>query len=178
MKKVLAFAGSNSSASINHKLVSFAATQMDGPQVKVVRLTDYPLPIFGEDLEKAGGYPATLKDLLAEIKQVDGLMISVNEHNGSISAFFKNTLDWLSRIEYKFLENKKILLMSASPGRRGALSAFEYTQGILPRYGGEVVSGLTFPSFSENFSEVEQQISDKELKETMFNALTLFSSSL
>jgi NAD(P)H-dependent FMN reductase len=139
MKQVLAFAGSNSSTSINHQLVLFAASKIVGHEVKVIKMTDFPVPMFSEDLEKKEGYPMTLRLLKNEIAAADALLISVNEHNGGVSAFFKNTMDWLSRLEYKFLAEKKILLMSTSNGKRGALSALEYTKGVLPRYGGEVI---------------------------------------
>ena len=166
MKKIIAFAGSNSSTSINHQLVTYASSLVEGAEVKLIKLTDYPLPIFSEDLEKEAGYPDTLAELLNEIRSHDALIISTNEHNGGVSAFFKNALDWLSRIEYKFLEGKKVLCLSASPGRRGGLSALEYTKNVLPRYNGEVVSHMPFPSFGENFSggKITNDELDKELK--------------
>ena len=178
MKKILAFAGSNSSTSINHKLVSFVASQITDHEVKTIRLADYPLPIFSEDLEKESGYPKSLKELLTEINGVEGVVISVNEHNGGPSAFFKNVLDWLSRIEYKYLVDKKVLLMSASPGKRGALSANEYTKNILPRYDAEVISGFNFPSFHNNFCEEDQKINDPELSETVTKAIATFLKAL
>lgn len=178
MKKIIAFAGSNSSTSINHKLVSFVASELGDHDINVLRLTDYPLPIFGEDLEKVEGYPSNLELLLSELKQADAFVISVNEHNGTVSAFFKNVMDWLSRIEYKFLAEKKILLMSVSPGKRGALSAYEYTKGVLPRFGGEVVAGFNFPSFYENFSEENQKINDTALETLVGEAKTMFLESL
>jgi len=163
MKKILAFAGSNSSVSINHALVSYAASLITSHDVKVIRLTDFPLEIFSEDLEKEKGYSVDLRLLLNEIKAADGLLISVNEHNGGTSAFFKNVLDWLSRIEYKFLAGKKILLMSTSSGKRGASSSLEYVKGVLPRYDGEVLESFSFPSFSENFSTEENKITNELL---------------
>ncbi|NND63093.1 MAG: NAD(P)H-dependent oxidoreductase [Flavobacteriaceae bacterium] len=178
MKKILALAGSNSSTSINHQLVLAVASHLEGHSVKVIRLTDYELPMFGEDLEREQGFSESLKSLLSEIEHVDGLIISVNEHNGSVSAFFKNVLDWLSRIEYKFLENKKILLCSASTGKRGALSAFEYTQSVLPRYGGEVVYGFNFPNFSDNFSSEKGIIIDPELNKKAMEGVKVLLSEL
>ena len=153
MKTILAFAGSNSSTSINHQLVLYAAAKLLKHQAKVIRLTDYPLPLFGEDLEKIEGYPKLLHALLQEIKTADALMVSVNEHNGTVFAFFKNTLDWLSRIEYKFLQGKKVFLMSTSDGKRGALSALEYVEGVLPRFGCDTVFTFRLPMFTTNFKE-------------------------
>ncbi|WP_347372710.1 NAD(P)H-dependent oxidoreductase [Aequorivita sp. Q41] len=163
MKKILFFAGSNSSTSINHKLVSFAALQLVGYNTQTIKLTDYDLPIFSEDIEREKGFSVNLKMLYNKITEADALVISVNEHNGMVSAFFKNTLDWLSRLDRNFLEGKKILLMSTSPGKRGAASALEYTKNTLPRYGGNVVESFSIPSFYENYSEETQSITDEVL---------------
>jgi len=163
MKKILCFAGSNSSLSINHKLVAFAASQISGSEIKLIRLTDYNFPMYSEDIEREKGFPVDVRLLKNEIADVDALIISVNEHNGMVSAFFKNTIDWLSRLDRNFLEGKKILVMSTSNGKRGAASALEYTKNVLPRFGAEVLESFSFPSFSENFSETDQKISDEIL---------------
>ncbi len=163
MKKILFFAGSNSSKSINHKLVGFASSQIAGHDVELIKLTDYELPLFGEDIEREKGYSVDLKMLYNKIKEVDALVISVNEHNGMVSAYFKNTMDWLSRLDRNFLEGKKVLLMSTSNGKRGAASALEYTKNVLPRFGATVVESFSIPSYSENFSEEINSISNEVL---------------
>jgi NAD(P)H-dependent FMN reductase len=163
MKKILCFAGSNSSKSINHKLVTFAASQIVGQNVEIIKLTNYDLPLFSEDIEREKGYSVDLKMLCNKIKEADALVISVNEHNSMVSAFFKNTIDWLSRLDRNFLEGKKILLMSTSNGKRGAASSLEYTKGVLPRFGGTVIESFSFPSFSENFSAETNSISNEIL---------------
>tara|TARA_R110000850_G_scaffold109659_1_gene222738 strand:- start:7942 stop:8484 length:543 start_codon:yes stop_codon:yes gene_type:complete len=163
MKKVLVFAGSNSSNSINQKLVNFAASQMTASEVRHIKLTDYPLDMYGEDIEREKGFSVNLRMLLNEIKEADALIISVNEHNGGPSAFFKNVLDWLSRIEYKFLDGKQVLLMSTSSGARGGAASFEYVKSRIPRYGGEVIESFSFPSFNSNFSIEENIITDEIL---------------
>jgi len=163
MKKILFFAGSNSSKSINHKLVSFASSQFTGHSVEVIKLVDYQLPLFSEDIEREKGYSVDLKMLYNKIKEADALVISVNEHNGMISAYFKNILDWLSRLDRNFLEGKKIMLMSTSRGKRGGASALEYTKNVLPRFGATVIESFSFPSYSENFSEETNSISNEVL---------------
>lgn len=178
MKKIVAFAGSNSSTSINHALVSYAASQITAHEVKVIKLTDFPLEIFGEDIEKERGYSVDLRLLLNEIKGADALMISVNEHNGGASAFFKNVLDWLSRIEYKFLAGKKILLMSTSTGKRGAASSLEYVKNVIPRFDGEVVESFSFPSFPENFSLEENKITNELLELGFIDVLQNFQHQI
>lgn len=178
MKKILAFAGSNSSTSINHRFVSYVSEQIKNHSVEVIKLTDFPLPIFSEDIERETGFPENLKALLSKIKDSDALIISVNEHNGSVSAFFKNTMDWLSRIEYKFLKDKKILLLSTSPGKRGGLTALEYTASVFPRFDSEVVAKFALPSFSENLPEDKNAINDHELAVQLKTAIQLFINAI
>ncbi|WP_339611575.1 NAD(P)H-dependent oxidoreductase [uncultured Planktosalinus sp.] len=163
MKKILAFAGSNSSSSINHQLVSYAASLISKHEVRLIKLTDYPLELFSEDIEKEKGYSVELRMLLNTIKDADALMISVNEHNGGPSVFFKNVMDWLSRIEYKYLDGKKLLLMSTSTGSRGGASAFDYVKSRIPRHNGELIESFSFPSFNENFSVQQNKIVNEEL---------------
>ena len=164
MKKILAFAGSNSSTSINQKLVDYTVSLLQNHTIKQIKLETYSLPVYSEDIEKTEGYPVDLMLLKNEIKEADALVIAVNENNGTVSAFFKNYIDWLSRIEYKFLANIKILLMSTSPGKRGGASALEYTKNVLPRFDGEVVESFSFPSFSENFSVENNTITNELLR--------------
>ncbi|MCT8341011.1 NAD(P)H-dependent oxidoreductase [Flavobacteriaceae bacterium TK19130] len=178
MKEILAFAGSNSKNSINHKLVETAISKLEKSSSELIRLTDYELPLFGVDLETANGYPQILHTLLEKIRKADGLIISVNEHNGGPSVFYKNTMDWLSRLEYKFLEGKKILLMSTSTGRRGALSSFQYSESVLPRYGGTITASFRLPSFNDNFDEEKSEITDTELRNDFEKAILQFENSL
>ena len=47
MKKIIAFAGSNSKASINKQLATYVAGQIQGTEAKVLDLNDYELPLYG-----------------------------------------------------------------------------------------------------------------------------------
>jgi len=151
MKKILAFAGSKSSTSINQQFITHIANRINGHEIKIIKLLDYDIPMFSVDKQNNNGFPVDIQVLKNLIDEHDALMISVNEHNGTISAFFKNILDWLSRLDRNFLANKKILLVSTSPGARGAASSLEYTKGILPRFGGQIIDSFSFPSFNDNF---------------------------
>ena len=150
--------------------------KIEKSNIEIIKLVDYPLPMFGEDIERDSGYSEVLEALLSVIKEADALVISVNEHNGTVSAFFKNVLDWLSRIEYKFLEGKKIFLMSTSNGERRALSSQEYTAGVLPRFGAADITRFTLPSFAENFKGGE--IINTELDTELQEKLSHFEASL
>lgn len=173
MKKILAFAGSNSSTSINQKLVDYVSGEIRGHEIRVLRLTNYTLPMYSED-EERNGFPGMGLGLKIEIADADALIISVNEHNGSWSTFFKNIIDWMSRIDRNFLENKRILLMSTSPGKRGGVGALEYAKSVLPRFGGIIVESFSFPSFYENFSIEENKIIDETLHLGLNEVLSTF----
>lgn len=177
MLHLLAFAGSNSSRSINFQLVKYTVASIVEKEVRLLDMADLTLPVFSEDLERDEGYPPNLMELLDSIRHTDGLILSVNEHNGNPSAFLKNVLDWLSRADRDFLSGTKILLMSVSRGRRGGAASLEVVKALLPRFGGEVVASFSLPSFTHNFSENEG-ITDIELANAHKKALELFLSKI
>ena len=176
MKNILAFAGSNSSTSINQQLLNNVVERIQGHQIKEIKLTDYPLPIFSVDLEKTEGIPMNATIIKNLIQDSDALVIAVNEHNGGPSAFFKNIIDWLSRANRNFLEGKKILLVSTSPGKRGAKSSLEYTKNIFGRFGGEVIESFSLPSFKDNFENGE--VTNEVLNMGIEDVLTTFAHQI
>jgi NAD(P)H-dependent FMN reductase len=159
-------------------LVTFAASQIEDHDVMVIKLTDYELPMFSEDLEKEQGFSSNLRLLHQEIVEADALIISVNEHNSGISAFFKNVTDWLSRLNRDFLKDKKVLLLATSPGGRGAMSALEFTKNTLPRFGAEVIDSFSFPKFYENFLAGENKITNPSLSLAFNDVLQNFIRQL
>ncbi|MFN3137157.1 MAG: NADPH-dependent FMN reductase [Allomuricauda sp.] len=176
MAAILAFAGSNSSTSINFKLVELTTSLVQNHDLQTLNMAEHPFPMFSEDLEREKGYPDALTGLKDQIAQADGIILSVNEHNGNPSAYFKNLLDWLSRLERNFLEGTKVLLMSTSGGKRGAKGSLGVIEGMLPRFGAEIVATFSLPSFYDNFSE--DGILDEDLKTGHQHALQTFLDSL
>lgn len=176
MSTILAFAGSNSSTSINHQLVSYVVSNIKDHSVELFKLSDMDLIIYSEDEEKENGFPSSISLLYKHIQAAEGLIISVNEHNSNPSAFFKNVMDWLSRLDKRFLEEKKVFLLSASPGGRGGLGANEVTQALITRFGGEVFVSNTFPSFQDNFSN--DKITNESLNKEILDKLKLFIAAL
>jgi len=177
MSRILAFAGSNSSASINYKLVKYTTSLIMGHEVELIDMANYNFPVFSEDLEREEGYSNVLRELKDRIVHANALIISVNEHNSNPSAFFKNVLDWLSRVDRNFLADTKILLMSCSGGRRGGTSSLEVVKGMLPRFGGEITATFSLPSFNHTFDKAKG-ITDPELAEVHKKALEIFLSQI
>ncbi len=163
MKKVIAFSGSNSSKSINQKLVKIAAEQVTQFEAEVIDLRNYESPLYGVDLEREEGIPQSIIKLKEKLREADGYIISTPEHNGSMPAFFKNTIDWLSRHEKKVFDDKPVLFLSTSPGARGARSALEHLTNIMPYRGATVVGSYSLGSFNDKF--VDGQLESTSLSE-------------
>jgi len=176
MAVFLAFAGSNSSTSINYSLVKYTVSLIEGHEIQLRNMANMPFPLYSEDLEREQGFSNALVEFKEELQAADGIIISVNEHNGNPSAYTKNLLDWLSRLELKFLEGAKILLMSASRGKRGGAGSLQVIENLLPRFGASVLATFSLPSFSRTFSE-ESGITDETLAEAHKAALKSFLSN-
>lgn len=151
MKKVIAFAGSNSSKSINHQLIEATAKIAEGFEVEVIQLKDYEAPIYGIDLELSNGFPESMSKLKAKFDSAAGFIISSPEHNGSIPAVLKNSLDWISRMGSPIFQDKPVLFMATSPGPRGGASVLKHLLEIMPFRGAKITGSFSLPSFSENF---------------------------
>lgn len=177
MKKILAFAGSNSPTSINHQLILNVTRRIGEDEVEVLELHDVPFPMYSIVDEKEG-IPNNVKILYEKILDHPALIISVNEYNANVSGFFKNIIDWLSRLDRKFLQGKKILLMSTSPGQRGGASALEYCKSQFPRFGGEVVESFSLPQFYENFDSEKGTIVNEVFDLGVIEVITAFSQQI
>lgn len=151
MAAILAFAGSNSSTSINYVLVQHTTSLIDGHEVRLLNMTGYPFPMYSVDEDRQKGFSNSLVELKNDIQRSEGIILSVNEHNGNPSAYFKNTMDWLSRLDRKFMRGTRILLMSTSLGKGGGAKSLEVVKHMLPRFGADVVSTFSLPLFHENF---------------------------
>lgn len=175
MKKVVTIAGSNSQKSINKLLIEYTTRLIGNAQFLNIDLNNYALPIYGEDYEAVNGIPEAVKILDEIIDSADGFVISLAEHNGSYTAVFKNTLDWLSRLDTKIWKEKPMLLMATSPGARGATTILRSARDSFPFLGAKIIETYSLPSFYENFKEGEIIGADfrveLEAKTTLFSAV-------
>jgi NAD(P)H-dependent FMN reductase len=176
MKKVIAFAGSNSKTSINKALVTYAASLVSNATVEILDLNDFELPIYSPEIEKESGIPENAKQFLEGIRAADGILLSLAEHNGTYSAVFKNLFDWMSRIEAKTFLGTPMLLMATSPGARGGLSVLNAAQDRFPRHNASVVEVFSLPSFGNHFSE--GKITDNSLHQELSGKIKTFENSL
>ena len=163
-KKIIAFAASSSSRSINRQLVSYAAGLLADAEVEILDLNDFELPLFSVDREDQLGQPDLAHSFVKKIENCDGIIISFAEHNGCYSAAYKNIFDWASRIKPKLYQDKPMLLLATSPGGRGGKSVLELALSQIPRFGGQVRASLSVPMFAENFDSDSGTISNDEIR--------------
>lgn len=177
--KLLAFAASSSSNSINKQLVTYAASQVkhnEGVVVDILDINDYEMPLFSQDKEAILGQPQQAKDFFAKLGQADAIIISFAEHNGSYTAAYKNLFDWTSRIDQKLFQNKPMILLATSPGPGGAASVLAAATGSAPYFAGEVKASLSIPSFFDNFDSEKHVLTNPELVDKLQSALALLNT--
>ena len=177
MKKLLAIGASSSSSSINRAFATYAANRVDGATVAVIDLSEYDVPVYSIDHEESQGIPKECLELAETIAGVDGIVISMAEHNGSYTAAFKSVFDWMSRHRYEVWAGKPMLLLSASPGEGGAKRCRKTAEGTFERMGAKIAGSFSLPNFDENFSQ-ESGIQNEALSKAFSDQLSQFCDSL
>ena len=176
MKKILTIGASTSRKSINKQFAEYTGDLLNNVEVINVDLNDFEMPLFSVDVEAKNRFPEGAIELNKVINTADGFIISFAEHNGAYSAAFKNTFDWLSRINGKVWRDKPMLLLATSPGPRGGQTVLEIAKGRFPFNGGDIVGTFSLPSFSDNFKEGE--LAHKDLKISLLKLVGDFQKTI
>lgn len=175
--KVLAFAASNSSKSINQQLAVYAAGLIENAEVELLDINDYEMPIYSADREEASGIPQLAHDFLAKIGDSDALLISFAEHNGSYTAAYKNLYDWTSRIGPKVYQNKPMVMLATSPGGRGAQTVLASATNSAPHFGGDLRGSLSVPSFYDNFDSAGGEITNPDIQAQLVDVVNTLQNN-
>lgn len=175
-KKIITIGGSNSKKSISKILAEHVGSLINNVEIINIDLNDFNLPIFSVDIEEEKGISNVALELNTIINNADGFVITLAEHNGTYSAAFKNTFDWLSRIEGKVWRDKPMLLLATSPGERGGQTVLDIALARFPYNGGKIIGSMPFPSFFDNFKENE--ITNPELKDKLLKLVNEFQNAI
>lgn len=159
--KILAFAGSTSSTSINRELVKFVLKSFPDDEINLIDLNNFDMPVFSVDREK-NGFPDEAHSFLKQIEDCDVIICSLAEHNRSYSAAFKNIFDWASRINVKVFQNKPMLLMSTSPGGYGGGNVMNSAKTFFPQFAADVKETFSLSKFYDNF-DLEKGVTNPEI---------------
>ena len=160
---ILALSGSLRRDSLNQRLVEAAANlaRARGASVTVVRLSDYPMPLYNPDEIEADA-PPEVHFLKQRFRQHDGLLIASPEYNGLMTAALKNALDWVSHPDegYPRLDcfvGKSAGIMAAAPGRLGGIRGLPSLRELLSGVGVLVVpEQVALPFAAEAFEEGDE----------------------
>lgn len=166
--KVLVFAASSSSNSINKMLVTHAADVLKkevlpNVEITILDLNDFEMPIFSVDRENDNGIPDKAKAFFKSIGDADALLISYAEHNGSYSAAFKNIFDWCSRINAEVFQGKPMVIMSTSPGPYGASNVLKTATDSAGFFAADIRGSLSVANFNDAFDVDKGQLTNNEL---------------
>jgi NAD(P)H-dependent FMN reductase len=144
--RILALAGSTREDSLNKKLALNAAemARQMGASVTFIDIRDYPMPFYDGDLEATMGMPSNAKQLRQHFVDAQVILIASPEYNASVSAVLKNAIDWTSRSpngggSREAFKDKKIAIMSVSPGNNGGARGLPHLRTIMEDVGGIVL---------------------------------------
>lgn len=177
MKNIVVFGASNSINSINKKLAKYAGGLVKDANISVLDLNDYVMPIYSEDIQNQYGIPELAHEFKDSLRKSDGIIISFAEYNGSYTAAFKNIFDWISVIDRDVWCSKPMLLLSTSPGPRGAADVLESAYKRINHGNKNIVLAFSVPSFVKNFDE-KYGILDKELLNSLQDKINSFTEAL
>ena len=143
MKRVLVFCGSRRTGSHNRRFAEFLATQISAwVQVDLVSGEIVDLPLFDEDLEDDPTIITRLEPLYHRFLAADAFIFTTPEYNASLTPYFKNTIDWVSRLPHiapqrytNPLQGKPVLLTCATTGRSNGILGLLAARQVLTHLG-------------------------------------------
>ncbi len=172
--KILAFAGSLRSDSLNKKLVRIAAegARAAGATVTELDLRDIPMPLYDGDIEREQGLPPNAKLFKRLLIEHRGMLISSPEYNTALTAVLKNAIDWASRTEpgespQVAFKGKVGGLMSASPGNFAGVRSLAMARAILSYLGVIIVPTQLAVARAHEAFDAQGNLKDARQRETI-----------
>lgn len=151
--------GSNREHSIHTQLLTHVLEYTE--HLKDTRA--YEVPLYNLDDEEKQGIPSEIQAFVRDLQEHEHVIFATPEHNGHIPVSLKNILDWASRENNQFLKGKKILIISTSPGARGAQGANKMLSDMVPFFGASSVQSIIIPSYFEHVDAATGIFTDEKL---------------
>jgi chromate reductase len=155
--KILIIPGSLRTGSRNAKLAAAAADAFLQAGVDVTRISlgDFALPIYDGDLQAKSGVPKNAVSIKRMIAAHHGVLLVTPEHNASVSALVKNSIDWISRVQDpnesrgQVFRERAFAIASASESRLGGTRALAALRLILSACHATVIPNQLALSFAD-----------------------------
>ncbi|HEY0221248.1 NAD(P)H-dependent oxidoreductase [Lactovum miscens] len=117
--KLVAIVGSNSEQSYNRMLLQFIQTNFKHKfDLELLEIKD--IPMFNQDIDRSNDF--SIRFLYNKLSHADGIIIGTPEHNHTIPAALKSTLEWMS-FKLHPLANKPVMIVGASYYDQGSSRA-------------------------------------------------------
>lgn len=132
--RIATIAASNRAASWNRVLLARVIESIGriDPSVVIdeIDLRAFPLPLYDGDLQDRDGIPHAAQVIHDRVKEADGVVFAIPEYNGGYPALFKNTIDWVSRLDMLLFQPRYVGLISATPGGGGGARGLVHTKAL------------------------------------------------
>jgi NAD(P)H-dependent FMN reductase len=137
--RILVFAGSIRTGSLNARLAALAAKEIARAEAEVTRISllDHPLPLYDGDIEARSGPPENAVRLKRMFGAHHGVFIASPEYNASVTPLLKNAIDWISRVRENkepplaAYRNRVFALGAASNGPYGGMRSLMALRQVL-----------------------------------------------
>ncbi|MBD8066450.1 NAD(P)H-dependent oxidoreductase [Devosia sp. PTR5] len=143
MKTALTLSGSIRQGSYNRQLQLHMGAQLRAAGVEVtdLDLSDFPMPIFNEDLEPDQVPEAAVQ--LAELWRThDIVFLATPEYNGGVPPLVVNTITWISRQRPSPFRHAVFGIGGVSSGKYGTIWSLSHLRDSLSKVGALVVPTL------------------------------------
>ena len=144
MKTAITLCGSLRQGSINEILRRLMSARLRevGVEVTDLSLADFEMPIFNEDIEKAGETPESAKRLAETFLSHDIVFIATPEYNGGITPLIANTVAWVSREKPNPFKHAVFGIGGVSNGKYATIFSLSHLRDSLSKVGTLVVPTL------------------------------------
>jgi NAD(P)H-dependent FMN reductase len=155
--KILIIPGSLRTGSRNAKLAAAVADAFAQAGVEVTRISlgDFALPIYDGDLQAKSGVPKNAINIKRMMAAHNGVLLVTPEHNSSVPALLKNSIDWVSRVQDpnesrgQVFRERAFAIAAASEGRLGGTRALAALRLILSACHATVIPNQLALSFAD-----------------------------
>ncbi|MEZ5691759.1 MAG: NAD(P)H-dependent oxidoreductase [Rickettsiales bacterium] len=169
--RILAFAASYRSDSLNKKLVALLAKEAKriGTKIEIADYDDFDMPLYRNDHTEIT--PKSANYFLKKVGDSNGIIISMPEYNRSIPSSLKNVIDWTSKIDRTAFTGKTFFLTSASAGIYGGITGLNQLKTPLEALGA-IVFNQTFTTIgTENAFDGSGDLVDKQQQDMLFSMI-------
>lgn len=143
-KTAITLCGSLRKDSINEHLRRHMSAKLReaGVEVTDLDLSDFPMPIFNQDIEDAGETPEAAKRLAELFRSHDIVLIISPEYNGGVTPLIANLISWVSREKPNPFKHAIFGIGGLSDGKYATIFALSHLRDSLSKLGALVVPTL------------------------------------